>query len=151
MHHNLDERALLRQTAGFAEAAEGLEIAFLYFAGHGMQFNGDPHLLPVDIPDDRLSIVRREAVGLNGLLATLAGRAELTIAVFDACREIPDYMEKIKRAVRGGSDADWRGLSRPKVQADSTLVAYLGGSGELVADGTGRNSTLGFRVFQDVR
>jgi len=140
VHHNLDERALLRQTAGFAEAAEGLEIAFLYFAGHGMQFNGDPHLLPVDIPDDRLSIVRREAVGLNGLLATLAGRAELTIAVFDACREIPDYKEKIKRAVRGGSDADWRGLSRPKVQADSTLVAYSGGSGELVADGTGRNS-----------
>ena len=140
VHHNLDERTLLRQTAGFAEAAEGLGIAFLYFAGHGMQLNGDPHLLPVDIPDDRLSIVRREAVGLNGLLATLTGRAELTIAVFDACREIPNYKEKIKRAVRGGSDADWRGLSRPKVQSDSTLVAYSGGSGELVADGTGRNS-----------
>ena len=140
VHHNLNERSLLRQTERFAEAAQGAEIAFLYFAGHGMQFDGDPHLLPVDIPDASLSIVRREAVGLNSLLDNLAGRAKLTIAVFDACREIPDYKQQIKRATRGGSDAAWRGLSRPSVQSDSTLIAYSGGSGELVADGDGRNS-----------
>jgi len=89
VHHNLDERSLLRVTSQFARAADGAKIALLYFAGHGMQFNGDPHLLPVDIPDDSLDLVKREAVGLNDLLAKLAGRAELTVAIFDACREIP--------------------------------------------------------------
>jgi len=141
VHHNLDERSLLSRTANFADTAEGAEIAFLYFAGHGMQFNGDPHLLPVDIPNsDRLSIVRREAVGLNALLDSLAGRAELTIAVFDACREIPNYKNQINRATRGAGKKAWRGLSRPSVLVDSTLIAYSGGAGQLVADGSGRNS-----------
>lgn len=140
VHYNLGERELLARTESFATAAESVEIAFLYFAGHGMQFDGDPHLLPVDIPDASLAIVRREAVGLNGLLDNLAGRAKLTIAVFDACREIPDFKRQIKRATRGGSESGWRGLSRPTVQTESTLIAYSGGSGELVADGEGRNS-----------
>ena len=105
-----------------------------------MQFDGDPHILPVDIPDDELNVVKRDALGLNGLLDQLSGRADLTVAVFDACREIPNYQREIKKRTRGGSEAGWRGLSRPKVQVSSTLIAYSGGSGELVADGTGRNS-----------
>jgi len=139
-HHNMDERSLLRLISDFAAAADDAEIALLYFAGHGMQFNGDPHLLPVDIPDDKLDVVKSEAISLNSLLAKLEGRAELTIAIFDACREIPDYEQQIRGVTRGGSDVDWRGLSRPRVQLDSTLIAYSGGSGELVAAGDGRNS-----------
>ena len=140
VHYNLGERELLGLKETFAATAESAEIAFLYFAGHGMQFDGDPHLLPVDIPDASLSIVQREAVGLNSLLNDLAGKAELTIAVFDACRLIPDFNRQIRRATRGGRESAWRGLSRPTVQMDSTLIAYSGGSGELVADGDGRNS-----------
>jgi len=140
VHYDLDERSLLRRSLSFARAVQDAEIAFLYFAGHGMQFDGDPHLLPIDVPNDTLQVVKREAVGLNGLLDNIAGRASLTIAVFDACREIPDYKNEIRRVTRGGSNAAWRGLSRPMVQANSTLIAYSGGSGELVKDGDGRNS-----------
>lgn len=140
VHLDLNERQLQRLFNGFAEAANNKQIAFFYFAGHGMQFDGDPHILPVDIPDDELNVVKRDALGLNGLLDQLSGRAELTLAVFDACREIPNYQREIKKRTRGGSEGGWRGLSRPNVQVSSTLIAYSGGSGELVADGSGRNS-----------
>ena len=141
VHHNMTRRQLQRQIKAFAAAADDADIAFLYFAGHGMQFNGDPHLLPVDIPDDDdLDIVRDDAISLNRLLATLNGKADLTIAVFDACREIPSYQSQIQRSALGGSTEAWRGLSRPSVAVNSTLIAYSGGSGQLVADGTGDHS-----------
>jgi len=140
VHYNLSERALLTKFNQFKWSARDAEIAFLYFAGHGMQFDGAPHLLPIDIPDADLNIVKREAISLNSLLDQLDGQASLTIAVFDACREIPEYRRAIQRVTRGGSQSSWRGLSRPSVQMASSLVAYSGGSGELVADGVGRNS-----------
>ena len=36
VHYNLTERELLRQTSSFSKAVENAEIAFLYFAGHGI-------------------------------------------------------------------------------------------------------------------
>lgn len=140
VHYDLGERALRSVAARFSREAARAEIAFLFFAGHGMQFDGDPHLLPVDVPDGELTVVKNDAIGLNDLLAGLAGQARLTIAVIDACREIPKYETQIRRLTRGGSDSAWRGLSRPSIKSDSTLIAYSGGSGELVADGDGRNS-----------
>ena len=141
VYHNLTRRQLQRQIKAFARAADNREMAFFYFAGHGMQFNGDPHLLPVDIPnDDDLDIVQSDALSLNKLLATLNGQAKLTIAVFDACREIPSYRSQISRSALGGNTEAWRGLSRPSVAVGSTLVAYSGGSGQLVADGSGKYS-----------
>lgn len=140
VHLDLDERSFLREYNRFARAADRKDMAFLFFAGHGMQFDGEPHLLPVDVADDELDIVKRRAISLNDLLSKVDGKAKLSIAVFDACREIPDLREQVSQVTRGGSDAGWRGLSRPQITTSSTLIAYSGGSGELVADGAGRNS-----------
>lgn len=140
VHHDLTKRSLQREFNRFARTAERAEIAFFYFAGHGMQFNGSPHLLPVDIPNDDLNIVQSDAISLDRLLKQLNSKAKLTVAVFDACREIPDYSSRIQKVTRGSNGLEWRGLSRPAVSLSSALIAFSGGSGELVADGTGRNS-----------
>jgi len=140
VHLDLTENDLIPVVNRFASAAFRKEIAFLYFAGHGMQFNGAPHLLPVDVPFADMDTVQNDSVNLDYILRRLDGKADLAITVFDACREIPDYDNEINRSAFSGGVSSSRGLSRPKYNARATLIAYAGASGQLVSDGDGRNS-----------
>lgn len=140
-HIDLTEAQLISEFGQFVEQSRAKEIALFYFAGHGMQFGGKPHVLPVDVPADDLELTQRRSIELDYLLAQLDGKAQLAIAVFDACREIPEISRHVAKTRSGTSASPWRGLSRPSVEGTSTLVAYSGGAGELVSDGTNeRNS-----------
>lgn len=140
VHKDLSERSLQRAFNGFVEQALGKEIALVYYAGHGMQFNGRPHLLPVDAPDAELSIVMNDSISLDWMLGRLDGAAKLTVAIFDACREIPNLENAIAREARRGGAVQFRGLSRPSRGSAPRVIAFSGAFGELVADGSGRNS-----------
>lgn len=119
------------------QAAQGAQIAFLYYAGHGAQLgrNSEAHLLPVDVGKDmdsgHLEMLERQSYNLNELLGNLNHKAELTVAVFDACREIPE-LNKATRGVSGGK----RGLSRIAENVGSRqIIAYAGAAGAVVPDG----------------
>lgn len=140
VHLDLTESTLIQTVNRFANASFRKEIAFLFFAGHGMQFNGAPHLLPADVPFADMDTVQNDSVSLENILRRLDGKADLAVTVFDACREIPEYDTAIKRSAFSGGVASSRGLSRPNFNARATLVAYSGAAGELVSDGVGRNS-----------
>jgi len=138
---NLGGDAFLLAVKGFAQAAQGAEIAFLYYAGHGMQIAGHPYLLPVDVPRTDIDLIQQRSQPLEGILKRLDGRAKLTLAVFDACREIPELEPVVGQAMRDtglGADA-YRGLARVQQQSDSQrIVAYAAAAGRLAADGQGR-------------
>ncbi|MEA1051875.1 caspase family protein [Lamprobacter modestohalophilus] len=127
----------------FAERVNGAEIAFVYYAGHGMQIDGRSQLLPVDTPlpdierDRRLRILRRYAQPLDIILEDLDGKADLTVAVFDACREIPNLDQEMRSLSRstGAFTNAHRGLARITRTGRSRIVAFSGGFGQLVADG----------------
>nr|VFK58643.1 MAG: Caspase domain-containing protein [Candidatus Kentron sp. TUN] len=108
----------------FSERAWGREIALVYYAGHGIQIGGESYLLPVDTPKKRIPLIRASGIPLDAeILQRLDNRAGLTVAVFDACREIP----KLKRAMRGsrasGTGMD-RGLALVKSRGTGRIVAY---------------------------
>jgi formylglycine-generating enzyme required for sulfatase activity len=138
--HDLDERAFSKAVRAFAKRARGSEIALIYYAGHGMQIDGGSYLLPVDVPADDLELLRRDSLALDNILRRLDGQAALTIAVFDACREIPDLYDALTEATRNsglGRDR-YRGLARVASSGRSRIVAYSGAAGELVKDGNGK-------------
>lgn len=135
---NLAENAFVKTISHFAKRARGAEIAFLYYAGHGMQEAGESYLLPTDAPKDDVELITRNAIKLENALARLDGKAQLTVAVFDACREIPN-LEKATRSI-GLNPSAYRGLARLKNPGKSRIVAYAGAAGELVADGDGQHS-----------
>jgi len=134
---DLPERDLWRKVAEFADFARDKEVAFIYYAGHGMQFKS-PHILPVDVPKDNLNLVAQESMSLDDLLKQLDGKAKITLAIFDACREIPEYEDDTRASGLGASE--FRGLQRIRTVGNSRLIAYSGGSGQLVKDGDTRNS-----------
>lgn len=133
---NLDENGFVVAIEALAEHARGAEIALLYFAGHGMQVAGESYLLPVDVPVESQELLRRNSLRLEEILAALDGKAALTVAIFDACRDVP-----IKtRSTRGLFGGAVRGLGRIDSGGRSRIVAYSGAPGEAVADGGGRHS-----------
>ncbi len=149
---DLNRRDFFRTVKDFAKAAKGAEIALVYYAGHGMQDSKQSYLLPVDVPKDDVEMVLQDSVGLEGILKRLDGQAKLTVAVFDACREIPELEDSISEITRssGLGATDFRGLARVRSKGRSRLVAFAGAAGQLVKDGTGRHSPYTGLLLQEL-
>lgn len=139
---DLGSDAFPRVIAHFADAAQGAEIAFVYYAGHGMQIAGNPYLLPVDVPLVDLARIEERSQALESILNALDGRVQVTLAVFDACREIPELGPVVAAAMRGtGVKAEaYRGLGRIQPGGSPRIVAYSAAAGRLAADGSGAHS-----------
>jgi uncharacterized caspase-like protein len=84
----------LRRTVGeFAAkiAAKGPDTtALLFYAGHGMQVDGENFLIPADIDPKRETDIPLQAVRLNDVLNTLTSvPSRMRIILLDACRNNP--------------------------------------------------------------
>src|SRR5262249_25462730 len=65
-------------------------VALIYYAGHGLQVEGENYLLPVDADIKSEADVAIEAVRLNDLMTALAWTTSKTrIVILDACRNNP--------------------------------------------------------------
>lgn len=84
----------MRQAIGdFAAkvAASGPDtVALVFYAGHGLQIDGENYLVPVDVDPKREADIPLQAVRLNDLMNTLAALpARMRIFMLDACRNNP--------------------------------------------------------------
>jgi hypothetical protein len=106
---------------------------FVWYAGHGVQVEGENYLLPVDVRADRVSQVRRSSCSLNDLLKGLEVAGNMVnVVVLDACRNNP-----LPTETRGLN----RGLATAPVIQD-TFVMFSTSAGSTAADGApgSRNS-----------
>jgi len=103
---------------------------FLFYAGHGVQSNGENYLIPVDANIPSESYLRQRAVSVQTMLDEIneAGN-ELNIVVLDACRDNPFSWK------RGGA----RGLTILSDQPADSIIVYATSAGSTAADGEGRN------------
>src|ERR1700738_3456454 len=84
----------MRQTiSDFAAkvAASGPDtVALVFYAGHGLQIDGENYLVPVDVDPKREADIPLQAVRLNDVLNTLASvPSKMRILMLDACRNNP--------------------------------------------------------------
>ena len=121
--------------AEFGKQAEGAEAALLFYAGHGMQVEGENYLIPVDAGSLKEETdLPRDAVNLDYVLGKMKGKTNLVF--LDACRNNP---------FRGFRSSGGRGLA--VVSAESVeemgggvLISYAADPGKLALDGEGQNS-----------
>lgn len=65
-------------------------VGLFYYAGHGMQFDGENYLLPTDINPSTEDDVRYDAVPLGKMLAQMrAADNAMNVVILDACRNNP--------------------------------------------------------------
>jgi lipoprotein NlpI len=129
---------------GFARAAQNVETAVVFFAGHGFQYGGSNYLAPVDAPiTDDSSIAKH--VSLDWLMASLKAERGFRILIIDACRNNLAVEQAASRQVPDTrSMLVKRGLSPVTItttwSGGGMLVAFATLPGDVAADGAGRNS-----------
>ncbi len=129
---NTTRRQLKRAIGDFGKTLRGGGIGLFYFAGYGMQINGQNYLLPVDAEIESESDLAFEAVALDFVLETVADAGnDVTIVMLDACRDNP-----FSGGFRSGGTS---GLARINASAGS-VIAYAAQPGSVAVDGTGSHS-----------
>lgn len=144
---DLEQMAQARRQLADRLARSRPEIALFYFAGHGIQYQGQNYLLPTDIRLRAPEQLPATAPTLDQFLAELsASAAQVAIALLDACRNNPFEQYRAYRSYlraqpksAGGYRQD-RGLA-PVASRPSTLIAFATAPGEVAEDGVGRNGT----------
>ncbi len=128
---DLDVAAMNRQLQDFASLASGAEVALVYYAGHGVEVNGNNFLIPIQAKLEKSTDVHFEAVPLDLVRTAVAGASKLKIVILDACRNNP-----FKLANANGKRAASRGLGAVETSS-SELIVYAAKEGTIAQDGSG--------------
>jgi hypothetical protein len=106
-------------------------IVLFYYAGHGIQYNGENFIVPVDanLQTDTDIILQGVNTSIILKIFELSG-AKTNVVVLDACRNNP--FPAVSRSVS-------QGLARMDSPSGS-FIAYSTAPGKVALDGTGKNS-----------
>jgi hypothetical protein len=135
---DLAYRPMREAIRAFGEAAQGADMAVVYYAGHGLEVAGENWLLPVSAALKRERDLEYEAVSLSSILAAVKEARRLRLVILDACRNNP-LGERMELSA-GTPRSVPRGLARIEPSGD-ILVAYSAKHGTIADDGpAGGNS-----------
>jgi uncharacterized caspase-like protein len=134
---DLSQTEMRAQVGDFAAkvAAKGPDtVALVFYAGHGLQIDGENFLVPVDVDPKREADIPLQAVRLNDVLNTLASvPSKMRILMLDACRNNP--FPGISNTAGGGL-----AIVDAKIGAPGTFLSFSTSPGAVAEDGTGANS-----------
>jgi hypothetical protein len=146
---DLDREGMEAAVDRFGAAADGADLALVFYAGHGIQVAGENYALPIDAQLRSERDLRR-AVPLSWLVDEAGRAAQLGLVILDACRNNP-LAEEMKRGI-GATRAFvvGRGLARLEDAPTNTLIAYATSADATADDGSGRNSPYTRALLQHI-
>jgi len=125
-----NQQQMNQDVEAFARQASGADVALVYYAGHGLEVDGQNFLIPVDQFPNQLATADLKRAGLSiNAIQTALNRAQVRVSVLvmDACRSLPG---------RGNAS---QGFAEP-VPARGLLQLFSTAPGKAAADGAGSNS-----------
>src|SRR5260370_15218689 len=133
---DLSQNEMREKVSEFAGkvAAKGADtVALVFYAGHGLQIDGENFLVPVDVGPKREADIPIQAVRLNDILNTLTSvPTTMRIVLLDACRNNP--FPEFKAAGHGLAIVD------AKVGVPGTFLSFSTSPGAEADDGNGVDS-----------
>ena len=119
----------------FGETLKPGDVAFFYFAGHGVGGSDTNYLIPVDDQEIRfIEDVPEFAIDAQSVLRRMEQRgAGINLVILDACRD-----RGLPSRTRSG---EARGLSRMKAPSGS-FIGYAASPGQRSFDGKGSNGVF---------
>ena len=130
-----DLASMEQALADFQGMLKGKDTALFYYAGHGVQVDGENFLIPVKEVINTPAQAKSRSVSLGDLLDRVKASGVKTALVFlDACRDNP---------FPGSSRSGTRGLAVVAAPAEvETCIAYATQPGNVAQDGNGRNGVF---------
>ncbi len=132
LYTNISQTDMKRNIRTFGnKLSKNKGTGLFYFAGHGLQLNGENYLVPVDAKIEKEQDVELEAVNLKRILGEMDyAQNGMNIVILDACRNNP-----FARSMRSGGGNGLASTKAPK----GTFIAFATSPGSVAADGTGKN------------
>ncbi|WP_371260824.1 caspase family protein [Bradyrhizobium sp. Cp5.3] len=121
----------------FGTRARDADVAVVYYAGHGMEVDGNNYLIPIDAALETDTDVYDEAFPLDRVLVSIEPAKQLRLVILDACRDNP-FAKTMKRTV--ASRAIGRGLAKIEPTSPNTMIAFAAKAGSTASDGDSKNS-----------
>nr|WP_284264858.1 caspase family protein [Bradyrhizobium iriomotense] len=121
----------------FGSKSRDADVAVVYYAGHGMEVDGNNYLIPTDALLETDTDVYDEAFPLDRVLVSIESAKQLRLVILDACRDNP-FAKTMKRTV--ASRAIGRGLAKVEPTSPNTMIAFAAKAGSTASDGDSRNS-----------
>jgi uncharacterized caspase-like protein len=133
----------------FVEKARHADVAEIYYAGHGLQKDGENYLMPVDARLRSESAISREGIALNDLTAALAD-VPISMIFLDACRNNPFAEAMISAKQASGRSAGLkRGLAVIRTTGDM-LVTFAALPNTVASDGNADNSPFAIALAKHI-
>ena len=106
------------------------DLGLFYYAGHGLQLDGQNFILPSDIIPEQTDFLHEQGVSVNDIVRDLSGfGTKNLVVILDSCRNSP-FPEL---------EAVGTGLALVDAPAN-TIIAYSTAPGAVALDGAGANS-----------
>jgi hypothetical protein len=138
-------RAKLGEFAGKIAAKGPDTVALVFYAGHGVQIDGENYLIPVDVNPRREADIPIQAIRLNDLLNALTSVPNrMRIVLLDACRNDP-FVDVSKTAGHGLALVD------TKIGVLGTFVSFSTSPGAEADDGDGGHSPYASALLSAIK
>jgi len=123
-------KVMVKSIRRWGQTLKKNDIGLFYYAGHGLQLNGQNYLVPIDAEIDSEENIEFESVSLGEVLNQMgSAKNSANIIILDACRNNP-FKTSFRSSVRG--------LQR--VEGPSgTIIAYSTSPQSVADDGKGSN------------
>ena len=130
-----DQRSFKETIREFGNRRPDYDVAFVYYAGHGIQVGSENYLLPTKEVFESEIDVQDYGVSVQDIMRYLTGMTnQVNILILDACRDNPfEGNWNATRSLKGG------GLAKIPPPTGS-LIAFSTDAGMTAADGDGKNS-----------
>ena len=145
------KREMDQAVAQFARDAANSDAAMFYYAGHGMQFQGENYVMPVDAElRDEISL-RYEMTAMNDIKSALERSPGVKIMVLDSCRNNPLATKLVRSiSVNTRDIPNVQGYARPE-KTRGMIIVYATQADDVAHDGSGRNSPFSAAFLKEVK
>ncbi|MCE7030311.1 caspase family protein [Jiella avicenniae] len=137
--YDLDKPQMDQKIHAFAKQVRGADIGMFFYAGHGMQVNGENYLVPVDAVFEDPSDLEFRAVSMDAVTQQMKYDVAVRVVVLDACRDNPlsrSLARSLSAVTRSAKVAD--GLAKIDIGGEGgegTAIIYATSPDEVAYDG----------------
>lgn len=129
---NIDQESLNKAIDSFGKQLDYYDIGLFYFAGHGIQIDGENFLTVINTNFESETTVQYSSITLNKILTYMERAQNKTnIIILDACRDNPFEKSWTRSIAQNGL--------APMYAPKGSIIAYATSPGQKASDGSGRN------------
>jgi hypothetical protein len=149
---NLTKKEITRKLNQFGESAINSETALFYFAGHGLQENGENYLIPVDAEIRKSADIPEESYSFSRIEKEFADLGNgSNIFILDASRDNPfENQMKSFADSRNIPFNSSRGLANPNMFIGNSVIAYSTSPNDIALDNPNENNGVYTKYLKDM-